>query len=50
MGAAILRTRSGSTIALISAILPSATAKLITANGRPRTVTTTPGAALTSTG
>jgi len=47
--AAILRTRSGSAIVSIPVIVPSATVKLITANGRPRTVMTTPGAWLVST-
>src|SRR5262245_48204074 len=41
--AAIVRTRAGSAITSISVIWPSVTMKLITANGRPRTVTTTPG-------
>src|SRR6266498_4395194 len=48
--AASLPTRSGSAIASISTILPSATVKPITAKGRPPTVTTTPAAPFISAG
>src|SRR6516225_11867233 len=48
--AAIVATRPGSAIVLTSVILRSATVKDITANGRPRNVTTTPGEPFTSTG
>jgi hypothetical protein len=44
------RRRSGSTIALISTILPPETVKPMTATGCPPTVTTTPAAPFTSTG
>jgi NADH-quinone oxidoreductase subunit B len=44
------RRRSGSTIALISAILPRATVKPMTATGWLPTVMTTPAAPFTSTG
>jgi hypothetical protein len=48
--AAIRRTRWGSPKASIATILPAATVKPRTANGRPPTVTTTPAAPFTSAG
>ena len=48
--AVILRTRSGSAIESISAILPSTTVKPITVMGCPRRVTITPAAPFTSAG
>jgi hypothetical protein len=48
--AVIVRTRRGSVIASIPAIMPSAMVKLITANGSPSLVTTTPAAPFIRTG